>query len=29
LEEVVVLQPFGDGIEVAIRDRLSRASNGR
>jgi len=29
LEEVVILQPFGDGIEVAIRDRLSRASNGR
>ena len=29
LEEVVVLQPLGDGIEVAIRDRLYRASNGR
>jgi L-threonylcarbamoyladenylate synthase len=29
LEEVVVVQPIGDGIAVAIRDRLARASNGR
>ena len=29
LQEVVVEQPQGDGIEVAIRDRLKRASNGR
>ncbi len=29
LQEVVVEQPHGDGIAVAIRDRLSRASNGR
>ena len=29
LTEVVVEQPQGDGLEVAIRDRLSRASNGR
>jgi L-threonylcarbamoyladenylate synthase len=29
LQEVVVEQPLGDGIEVAIRDRLLRASNGR
>ncbi len=29
LQEVVVEQPLGDGIAVAIRDRLLRASNGR
>jgi len=29
LTEVVVLQPDGAGIAVAIRDRLSRAANGR
>ncbi len=29
LTEVVVKQPDGDGIAVAIRDRLSRAANGR
>ena len=29
LTEVVVVQPIGDGIEVAIRDRLVRAANGR
>ena len=29
LDEVVVLQPIGDGIAVAIRDRLIRAANGR
>jgi len=29
LETVVVTQPQGDGIAVAIRDRLKRASNGR
>ena len=29
LTEVVVLQPSGDGIEIAIRDRLTRAANGR
>jgi len=29
LTEVVVRQPEGDGIAVAIRDRLSRAANGR
>jgi L-threonylcarbamoyladenylate synthase len=29
LAEVVVEQPEGDGIEVAIRDRLSRAAQGR
>jgi L-threonylcarbamoyladenylate synthase len=29
LSEVVVLQPDGAGIAVAIRDRLSRAANGR
>ena len=29
LQEVVVEQPHGDGIAVAIRDRLLRASNGR
>ena len=27
--EVVVIQPKGDGIAVAIRDRLARAANGR
>jgi L-threonylcarbamoyladenylate synthase len=27
LSEVVVLQPAGDGIEVAIRDRLLRAAH--
>ncbi len=29
LTEVVVEQPIGDGIEIAIRDRLARAANGR
>ena len=29
LKEVVVMQPIGIGIAVAIRDRLSRAANGR
>ncbi len=29
LSEVVIEQPQGDGIEVAIRDRLQRASKGR
>ena len=29
LSEVVVEQPQGDGIEIAIRDRLSRAAAGR
>ena len=29
LSEVVVMQPIGTGIAVAIRDRLARASNGR
>jgi L-threonylcarbamoyladenylate synthase len=29
LQEVVVEQPQGDGIAVAIRDRLSRAAQGR
>jgi L-threonylcarbamoyladenylate synthase len=29
LLEVVVIQPFGIGIGVAIRDRLARAANGR
>jgi L-threonylcarbamoyladenylate synthase len=29
LTEVVVEQPQGDGIEIAIRDRLSRAAQGR
>ncbi len=29
LREVVAIQPAGIGIEVAIRDRLQRASNGR
>jgi len=29
LAEVVVIQPIGIGIAVAIRDRLSRAANGR
>jgi len=29
LSEVVAMQPVGIGIEVAIRDRLSRAANGR
>jgi L-threonylcarbamoyladenylate synthase len=29
LREVVVIQPIGIGIAVAIRDRLARASNGR
>jgi len=27
LSEIVVIQPIGDGIAVAIRDRLARASN--
>ena len=29
LTEVVVMQPIGAGIAVAIRDRLARAANGR
>jgi L-threonylcarbamoyladenylate synthase len=29
LGEVVVVQPIGNGIGVAIRDRLVRAANGR
>jgi L-threonylcarbamoyladenylate synthase len=29
LEKVVVQQPMGDGIAIAIRDRLRRAANGR
>jgi L-threonylcarbamoyladenylate synthase len=29
LTEVVVIQPIGTGIAVAIRDRLARAANGR
>ena len=29
LEKVVVIAPRGDGIEIAIRDRLERASKGR
>jgi len=29
LKEVVVMQPIGIGIAVAIRDRLARATNGR
>ncbi len=29
LREVVAMQPVGIGIEVAIRDRLARAANGR
>ena len=29
LTEVVVMQPIGMGIAVAIRDRLARAANGR
>jgi len=29
LKEVVVIQPIGVGIAVAIRDRLARAANGR
>ncbi len=29
LKKVVVQQPLGDGIAIAIRDRLRRASNGR
>jgi len=29
LSEVIVLQPIGDGIAEAIRDRLVRAANGR
>jgi L-threonylcarbamoyladenylate synthase len=29
LSEVIVEQPIGIGIAVAIRDRLSRAANGR
>jgi len=28
-DEVVVMQPIGIGIAVAIRDRLARAANGR
>ena len=29
LSEVVVAQPIGDGIEIAIQDRLARATRGR
>jgi L-threonylcarbamoyladenylate synthase len=29
LKEVVVIEPIGIGIAVAIRDRLARAANGR
>ena len=29
LQKVVVTQPQGNGIAIAIRDRLFRASNGR
>ena len=29
LQKVVVMQPQGNGIAIAIRDRLSRAANGR
>jgi L-threonylcarbamoyladenylate synthase len=29
LEVVVVIEPMGDGLAVAIRDRLARAANGR
>ena len=29
LETIVVIQPIGDGIEIAIRDRLRRAANFR
>jgi L-threonylcarbamoyladenylate synthase len=29
LAEVVVVQPQGDGLAIAIRDRLERASKGR
>jgi len=29
LAEVVVEQPLGDGLAIAIRDRLMRASKGR
>lgn len=29
INEVVVVQPAGDGIAVAIRDRLARVSNKR
>ena len=29
LTEVIVVQPIGGGIEIAIRDRLTRAANGR
>jgi L-threonylcarbamoyladenylate synthase len=29
LSEVVVVQPIGIGIGIAIRDRLARAANGR
>ena len=29
LSEVIVVQPIGKGIAVAIRDRLVRAANGR
>jgi L-threonylcarbamoyladenylate synthase len=29
LNTVVVAQPDGDGIAIAIRDRLRRAANGR
>jgi L-threonylcarbamoyladenylate synthase len=29
LKSIVVAQPEGDGIAVAIRDRLKRAANGR
>jgi L-threonylcarbamoyladenylate synthase len=29
LATVVVMQPLGDGIAIAIRDRLKRSSGGR
>ncbi len=29
LAEVVATQPVGDGIAIAIRDRLARAANGQ
>ena len=29
LSEVVVIQPSGEGLAIAIRDRLKRASKGR
>jgi hypothetical protein len=29
LQKVVIMQPQGNGIALAIRDRLIRAANGR